>query len=87
LPDKNKEAKLKLIADKRRHRYMVAEVKTPAKPEIIYPDSDGEPMADNPEHFQLIVLIKDNLELWFSDDPNVFVAGDLFLNHRHGFFL
>jgi Uma2 family endonuclease len=64
---------------------MVAEVKTPAKaeikpeikPDIIYPDSDGEPMADNTEHFQLIVLIKENLEAWFSSDPNVFVAGDL----------
>lgn len=56
---------------------MVAEVKSPSKPEIIYPDSDGQPMADNTEHFQLIVLIKENLEILFSVDENVFVAGDL----------
>jgi Uma2 family endonuclease len=56
---------------------MVAEVKSPTKPEIIYPDSDGQAMSDNTEHFQLIVLIKENLEIWFSADENVFVAGDL----------
>jgi Uma2 family endonuclease len=45
--------------------------------EIIYPESDGKPMADNTEQFQWIVTIKENLELMYADDPNVFVAGDL----------
>ena len=44
---------------------------------IIYPDSDGQPMADNTEQFQWIVLLKENLECLFADNPNVFVAGDL----------
>jgi len=44
---------------------------------IHYPDSDGQPMADNTEQFQWIVLIKENLECLFADDPTVFVAGDL----------
>ena len=56
---------------------MVAEVKSPTKPEIVYPDCDGQPMSENTEHFQAIVLIKENLEILFSCDPNVFVAGDL----------
>ena len=55
---------------------MVAEVKyqkkSPNQPEIIYPDSDGKPMSENTEHFELIVLIKENLEVWFAADPNVF---------------
>ncbi|PSB15706.1 hypothetical protein C7B61_06945 [filamentous cyanobacterium CCP1] len=42
-----------------------------------FPDSDGQPMADNTEQFQWIVLIKENLEVLFADEPNVFVAGDL----------
>lgn len=46
-------------------------------PEIIYPDSDGEPMADNTKHFELIVTIKNNLEIVFAGDEDVFVAGDL----------
>jgi Uma2 family endonuclease len=45
--------------------------------EIVYPDSDGQPMSDNTLQFHWIVTIKENLELVFADDPNVFVAGDL----------
>jgi len=44
---------------------------------IIYPDSDGQPMADNTQQFRWIVFIKENLELLFANDANVFVAGDL----------
>ena len=43
----------------------------------LYPDSDGQPMADNTKQFRWIVVIKENLERWFASDPNVFVAGDL----------
>ena len=48
-----------------------------AKPVIEYPDDDGEPMADNTLQFKWIVLIKENLEAVFRNDPNVFVAGNL----------
>lgn len=34
-------------------------------------------MADNTQQFELIVWIKENLELLFANEPNVFVAGDL----------
>lgn len=51
---------------------------TLSKPnKIIYPDSDGQPMADNTQQFRWIVLIKENLEVLFADNPDVFVAGDL----------
>jgi len=46
-------------------------------PKIDYPDSDGQPMADNTQQFRWIVLIKENLELLFANDPDIFVAGDL----------
>ncbi|USR91729.1 Uma2 family endonuclease [Phormidium yuhuli AB48] len=45
--------------------------------DIIYPDGDGQPMADNTKQFRWIVVIKENLELLFADNPDVFVAGDL----------
>jgi Uma2 family endonuclease len=44
---------------------------------IDYPDSDGQLMADNTQQFRWIVLIKENLEILFANDPQVFVAGDL----------
>jgi Uma2 family endonuclease len=56
---------------------MVTQLPPSTKQDIIYPSSDGQPMADNTKQFQLIVLIKENSELLFADNPNVFVAGDL----------
>jgi Uma2 family endonuclease len=44
---------------------------------IIYPDDDGLPMSNNTEQFDWIVMIKENLECLFANDPNVLVAGDL----------
>ena len=46
-------------------------------PAVVYPDSDGQPMADNTKQFRWIVTIKENLELLFADRADVFVAGDL----------
>ncbi len=45
--------------------------------EVIYPDNDGQPMSDNTKQFRWIVVIKENLEWLFADNPAVFVAGDL----------
>ncbi len=49
----------------------------PARPEVVYPDSDGQPIAENTLQFEWIVTIKEGLDDLFRDDPNVFVAGDL----------
>ena len=56
---------------------MVTQLQSPDKQNIIYPDDNGEPMSDNTEQFRLIVWIKENSELLFANDPNVFIAGDL----------
>ena len=51
-------------------------LETPAK-SIIYPDSDGKPMADNTKQLRWIFTLVGGLEDLFANDPNVFVAGDL----------
>ncbi|WP_293340030.1 Uma2 family endonuclease [Microcoleus sp. CAWBG58] len=56
---------------------MVTQLQSPEKSNVIYPDDNGEPMSNNTDQFRLIVWIKENLELLFANDPNVFVAGDL----------
>jgi Uma2 family endonuclease len=48
-----------------------------SRPVIVYPDCDGQPMSDNTIQFGWIVLLKENLECLFADNPDVFVAGDL----------
>lgn len=45
--------------------------------EVIYPDSDGKPMADNTRQFDYIVMIQGGLAALFADRADVFVAGDL----------
>lgn len=47
------------------------------EPEVIYPESDGQPMSDNTEQFRWIVILKENLEILFANVLDVFVAGDL----------
>ncbi|MBD2312197.1 Uma2 family endonuclease [Desertifilum sp. FACHB-1129] len=56
---------------------MLQQLPADTTPEVIYPDSDGQPMSDNTKQFRWIVTIKENLEILFANDPNVFVAGDL----------
>ena len=45
--------------------------------EIVYPDCDGEPIAENTLQFRWIVTIHGGLTALFRDRPDVFVAGDL----------
>jgi Uma2 family endonuclease len=45
---------------------------------VFYPETDGEPLADDTLQYEWIVKIKGGLGVWFSNDPNVFVAADLF---------
>ncbi|MGH9841314.1 MAG: Uma2 family endonuclease [Blastocatellia bacterium] len=51
---------------------------TEARLEVIYPDSDGEPMAENTIQYQYIITIQVGLDAMFADNPDVFVAADLF---------
>ena len=57
---------------------MVSERQSSLDAEIRYPDTDGQPMANNTKQFRWIVVIQQNLDWLFADDPIVFVAGDLF---------
>jgi Uma2 family endonuclease len=44
---------------------------------VIYPDSDGEPMAENDLQFEWITTLKWNLEDMLRENPDVYVAGDM----------
>jgi len=44
---------------------------------IVYPESDGKPMADNTKQLEYIVYLYDNLSALFADREDVFVAVDL----------
>ena len=46
---------------------------------IVYPESDGLPMAENTVQFDWISLLKWNIDVLFRDRVDVFVAGDNFI--------
>mgnify|MGYP000910913759 CR=1 FL=1 len=45
--------------------------------EVVYPESDGRPMADNTKQYRWITTIQGNLDLLYQEQEDVFVAGDL----------
>jgi Uma2 family endonuclease len=45
--------------------------------EVIYPESDGKPMAENTKQYRWIVIIKENLEILLFKNLDAFIAGDL----------
>jgi Uma2 family endonuclease len=49
----------------------------PAPQEITYPESDGNPIADNTLQFEWIALLHAGFEALYADDPLVFVGADL----------
>jgi Uma2 family endonuclease len=56
----------------------IAELYAPAKTkEIIYPESDGKPMADNSIQFRHITVTVTNLEILLQDNPDAFAIGDM----------
>jgi Uma2 family endonuclease len=56
---------------------VVSQLETQTAINLVYPDSDGQPMADNTKQFRWIMVIYYNLEWLFARDSRVFVAGDL----------
>jgi len=53
-------------------------ISTPTRSGVVYPESDGQPIAENTLQFRWIVTIKEGLEAVFRDRQDVFIAGDLF---------
>ena len=51
-------------------------VQSPSVPQVLYPDSDGQPMADNTIQYCWIVRLVSNLKRLLKDQT-AFVAGDL----------
>jgi Uma2 family endonuclease len=56
----------------------------PFQREIVYPESDGEPMAESDLHRKEMTYLIDALGQHFARDANVYVAGNLFLYYKKG---
>ncbi len=56
----------------------------PFQQEIYYPESDGQPMAESDLHRKEMSYLIDSLDDHFAQEPDVYVAGNLFLYYVQG---
>jgi Uma2 family endonuclease len=56
----------------------------PREQEIEYPDSDGQPMAETPQHLKVMVDLITGLERRYSEMSDVWVGGNLFFFYEKG---
>lgn len=57
----------------------------PLKTPIIYPEPDGEPMAESDPARDYLVYGVEALKLYFNSRPDVYVSGNLWLCYEQGF--
>ena len=55
-----------------------------APPEIEYPSSDGEPMAETPIHRDVMTDLIAMLNAYFADEPKVYVSGNMMMYYVEG---
>ncbi len=53
-------------------------------PTLVYPESDGEPMAETPKHQQVMIDCMDVLRNHFRGFSDVYIAGNMFLYYEEG---
>ena len=60
------------------------EEKIHAAPTLVYPESDGEPMAETGRHVRLLLDMIETIDWHFRDAPDVHVCGNMFLYYEEG---
>jgi len=56
----------------------------PLEQEIDYPTSDGQPMAEGPEHLQVMIDCISGLRSRYAAAPEAWVGGNFFLYYEKG---
>jgi Uma2 family endonuclease len=56
----------------------------PAKPEIDYPESDGQPMGETGFHVNVILHLLQALRHFFRQDKQIYVAADMLFYYEEG---
>ena len=55
-----------------------------AAPTLVYPESDGEPMAETPKHQQVMIDCMDIMRSHFRGLADVFIGGNMMLYYEEG---
>jgi Uma2 family endonuclease len=51
---------------------------------VVYPTSDGKPMAETDKHRRLMMYVIDALNVYYADRPDVYVSGNNFVFYEEG---
>jgi Uma2 family endonuclease len=51
---------------------------------VDYPESDGKPMGETDKHRKLMNVLIETLDLYFAEDPEVYVSGNLMCYYVEG---
>ncbi len=54
------------------------------KTEVVYPDSDGTPMAESDPTRDYLIYGVEALTIYFQNQDNVYVSGNLFIYYKQG---
>ncbi|MGH8059479.1 MAG: Uma2 family endonuclease [Candidatus Entotheonellia bacterium] len=57
---------------------------TTVQTHLFYPESDGKPMGESDVHIDGLIYLREALRDYFRDDPQVYVAGNMFLYYEEG---
>ncbi len=49
-----------------------------------YIESDGKPMGETPRHIRNIMYIVEPLRGWFAEEPDVYLAANMFIHYERG---
>ena len=53
-------------------------------PTVVYPESDGQPMAETPRHQQVMIDCMNVLKRHFYKIPEVYIGGNMLLYYEEG---
>ena len=56
----------------------------PTEERQLYPDTDGQPMAVSDDHRRVLIRVLRVLETFFTQDPDVYVSGDILMYYVQG---
>ena len=56
----------------------------PTETADLYPESDGKPIADTDLHLHWIKRVQDMIETYFSQDPGVYISGNIMMYDIEG---
>lgn len=51
---------------------------------VVYPETDGTPMAETDAHINALIYLREALQDYFREAPQVYVAGNLFVYYEEG---